>query len=130
MATTILWSFSLPVGWHHGLRRIYFDLRWQPHDSITVVVGTWMTFYKVSSSSKARAGGLGTARRELSPWPSTATAATWERRFGANTDCRLRFSSPRYTADTCTSFRQYFQASFFIPHRVDSLSDFRLSTTF
>jgi len=59
-----------------------------------------------------------------------ATMATWGRRFGANADCRLGFDCPRYMADTCIGFRQYFQVWFFIPHEVHSLSDFRLSTTF
>jgi len=65
-----------------------------------------MTFYKMSSSSKAQAGGLCTARHELSPWPSTATVATWGRRFGVNADCHLGFDCPRYIADTCIGFRQ------------------------
>ena len=51
-------------------------------------------FYKMSSSSKAQAGGLCTARFKLSPWPSTATVATWGRRFGANADCRLGVDCP------------------------------------
>ena len=121
--------FSLPVGSRHRLRRRSFDSRRPPHYPITVVVSTWTTFYKMSSSLKAQAGGLGTARRGLSPWPSTATVATWGRRFGANADCRLGFDCPRYIADTCTGFRQYFQVWLFIPHRVHSLSDFPLSTT-
>jgi len=50
--------------------------------------------------------------------------------FGANPDCRLGFDCPRYIADTCIGSPQYFQLWFFIPHRVHSLSDFRLSTTF
>jgi len=89
-----------------------------------------MTFYKMSSSSKAQAGGLCTARFALSLWPSTATVATWGRRFGANADCRLGFDCPRDIADTCIGFRHYFQVWLFIPHRVHSLSDVRLSTTF
>ena len=109
MATAILWSFSLPVGWHQRLRHRSFNSRLQPHYPITVVVGTRMTFYKMSSLSKAQAGGICTARFGLSPWPSTATVATRERRFGANKVCHLGFDCPRYTADTCTSFRQYFQ---------------------
>jgi len=80
-----------------------------------------MTFYTMSSSSKAQAGGLCTARFELSPWPSTATVATWGRSFGANADCRLGYDCPRYTANTCIGFQQYFQAWFFILHRVHSL---------
>jgi len=104
LATAILWSFSLPVGSRHRLRRRSFDSRRQTHYPITVVVGTWMTFYKMSSSSKAPAGGLCTARFELSPLPSTATVATWGCRFGANSDCRLGFDCPRYIADTCIGF--------------------------
>jgi len=130
MATAILWSFSLLVGYRHGPRRMSFDSRRQPHYPITVVVGTWMPFYKMSSLSKAQARGLCTARFELSPWPSTATVATWESRFGVNADCRLGFACPRYAADACISLRQYFQVWFLIPHRVPSLSNFRLSTTF
>ena len=130
LATAILWSFGLPVGSHHRLRHRSFDSRRQPHYPITVVVGTWMTFYKMSSSSNAQARGLCTARFELSPFPSTATVATWGRCFGANADGRLGFDCPRYTADTCISFRQCFQRWYLIPHRVHSLSDFFLSTTF
>ena len=91
MATAILWSFSLPVGYRHRLRRRSFDLRRHPHYPNTVVVGTWMTFYEMSSSSKAPPGGLCTPRLELSPWPSTATVATWGRPFAVNADCRLGF---------------------------------------
>ena len=130
MAPALLSSFSLPVGYRHRLRRRSFDSRRQPHYPITVVVSTWMTFYKMSSSSKAQAGALSTARRELSPWRSTATVTTWGRRFGANADCRLCIECPRYIADTCFGFRHYFQVLFFIPHRVHSLSDCRLSTSF
>jgi len=65
------------------------------------------------SLSKAHAGGLCTARRELSPWPSTATGATWGPRFGANADCRLDFDCPRLIADTCIGFRQNFRVWFF-----------------
>jgi len=104
LATAILWSFSLPLGSHHRLRRRSFDSRRQPHYPLTVVVGTWMTCNKMSSSSKAHAGGFCTARFELSPLPSTATVATWGRRFGANADGRLGFDCPRYTADTCIGF--------------------------
>jgi len=89
-----------------------------------------MTLYKIWTSTKAHPRGLCAARLELSPSPSTARVATWERRFGAHDACRLGFVGPRYTADTCTGFRQYFQGSFFIPHRVHSLSDFGLSTNF
>jgi len=130
MATPILWSFSLPVGFCHRLRRRSFDSRQQPHYPNTLVVGTWMTSYKMSSSSKAQAGGLCTARLELSPCPSTATVATCGGRFGANADCRVGFDCSRYTAGTCIGFRHYFQAWFFILHRMHSLSDFRSSTTF
>jgi len=130
MATAILWSLSLPVGYRHRLGQRSFDSRRQPHYLITVVVGTLMTFHKTSSSLKAQAGGLCTARHDLSPWPSTATVATWGRWFGANADCRLGFDCPLYIADTCISFRPYFQVWFLIPHRVHSLSHFRLSTTF
>jgi len=126
----ILWSFSLPVGSRHRLRRRSFHSRRQPHYPITVVVATWMTFYKMSSSSKAHSGGLCTARFKLSPLPSTPTVATWRRRFGANADGRLGFDCPPYTADTCIGFRQCFQRWFLIPHRVHSLSDFCLATTF
>ena len=122
--------FSLPVGPRHRLRRRSFDSRRQPHYPITVVVGTWVTFYKMSSSSKAQAWGLCTARFELPPLPSTATVATWGRRFGANADGRLGLGCPRYTADTCIGLRQCVQTWFLIPHRVYSFSDFRLSTTF
>jgi len=45
LATTILWSFSLPVGSRHRLRRRSFDWRRQPHYPNTVVVGTWMTCF-------------------------------------------------------------------------------------
>jgi len=83
----------------------------------------------MSSSSKAHAGGLCTALFELSALPSTATVATWARRFGANADGRLGFDCPRYPADTCIGFRQCFQRLFLIPHGVHSLSDFRSSTT-
>jgi len=76
MATSILWSFCLPVGYGHRPRGWAFDSRRQPHHPNTVVVSIWMTFYKMSSSSKAQAGGLCTARSELSPLPSTATVAT------------------------------------------------------
>jgi len=48
-------------------------------------------FYKMSSSSKAQAGGLCTARFELSPLRSTATVATRGHRFGANAEGRLGF---------------------------------------
>jgi len=87
-------------------------------------------FYKMSSSSKAHAGGLCAASFELSPLPSTATLATWGRRFGANADGRLGFDFPRYTADTCIGFRPCFQRWFLIPYRLHSLSHLRLSTTF
>ena len=43
MATAILWSFSLPVGSRHRLRRRSFDSRRPPHYPISVVVGTLMT---------------------------------------------------------------------------------------
>jgi len=130
MATAILWSFSLGVGYRDTRRRRSFDSRLQPDYANTVVVATWMTFYKMSSSSKAQAGGLCTARFELSPWQSTATVAAWGGRCGLNADCRLGFGCPRYRADTCIGVQQYFQALIFIPHRVHSLSDFRLSTIF
>jgi len=130
MATAILCYFSLPVGSRHRLRRRSCDSRRQPHYPNTIVVGTWMTFYTISSSSKAQAGGLCTARRQLSPWPSTATVATWRCRFGVNAHCRLGFDCPRYIADTCIGFRQSFHVWFFIPHRVHSLLYFGLSTTF
>ena len=130
MATAILWSFSLPVGYRHRLRHRSFDSRRQPDYPNTFVVGTWMTFYKMLSSSKAQAGAFCTAHFELSPRPSTATVATWGRRFGANADRRLGFDCPRYMADTCIGFQQYFQVWFFIPHRLHSLSDFPLSATF
>jgi len=95
MAAAILWSFTLPVGWHHRLRRRSCDSGRQPHYSITCVVGTWMTFYTMSLSSKAHAGRLSAARCELSPWPSTATVATWERRFGASVHCGLGIACPQ-----------------------------------
>jgi len=110
MATAILCSFSLLVGYHHRIHLRSFDSRRQPHYLITVVVGTKITFYKMSSSSKAHAGSLCAARLELSLWPSTATVATRGLRFGANVDGRLGFAWPRYTADTCIGFRQYLQA--------------------
>jgi len=89
-----------------------------------------MTVYKMWSSSKAHAGGLCTACFELSPWPSTATVATWGGCFGVNADCRWGFDGPQYTADTCIGFQQYFQAWLFILHHAHLLTDFRLSTTF
>jgi len=36
----------------------FFDSTWQPQYQVTVIAGTWMTAYKISSSSKAHAGGL------------------------------------------------------------------------
>jgi len=87
-------------------------------------------FDKMSTSSKAQAGGLCEARLELSPWTSTATVATWGRRFGSNADSGLGSNCRRYIADSCIGFRHYFQRWFLIPHQVYSLSDFRLSTNF
>ena len=74
-----------------------------------------MTFYKISSSSKAHAGGLCAARLELSPWPSTARVATWGRRFGVNVDCRLGFDCPRYTAADCIGFSTVLPSVVFHP---------------
>ena len=55
----------------------------------------------------AHAGGLRTARLGPSPVPSTATVATWGRRFGANADGRLGLDCRRCTADTCIGFDSF-----------------------
>jgi len=102
-----------------------FDSWQQPPKPITVVVGTRITCYKILSSSKAHAGGLRTTRLELSPWPSKATVATWGHCLSANNACRLSFAGPRYTTDTRTGFRPYFQAWLLSPNCVHTLSDFR-----
>jgi len=90
-----------------------------------------MTFYKMSSSSKAQAGGafvplvvsflLGHQRRQWLP--------------GGVVSVRMRTVVWALIALDVKPilvlvFPQYFQVWFFIPHRVHSLSDFRLSTTF
>lgn len=96
--------FSPPVAFLNGLRRRSFHSPRQRHYPITIIVGTWMTFDKMSGSSKAHAGGLCSARFQLSPWPSTATVATWGRRFGANVDSHLGFACTGYIVDTCTGW--------------------------
>jgi len=63
-----------------------------------------MTFYKLSSSSKAQAAVLCATRLELSPWPSLATVATWWHRFRVDEACRLGLAGPQYIADICNSF--------------------------
>ena len=74
--------------------------------------------------------GLCAERLQLSPSPSTATLATCRHRLGVNEACRLCFAGPRYTDHTCTRFRPYFLAWFFIPHPLLSLSDFGLLIPF
>ena len=56
MATAILWSFSLPVGYGYAAG---LSIRGGNLTTRTPLLSVpWMTFYKMLSSSKAQAGGL------------------------------------------------------------------------
>jgi len=64
---TLFCCLRLLVGLLHQVRcRFLESRRQQPHYPITVVVGIWVTFYKILSSSKAQTVGLSTAHLELS----------------------------------------------------------------